>query len=348
METKIIGFDQVDLAVKSLNEGNAVCFPTETVFGIGVKADRQENFDRLVAIKRRPPEKPFTLMCASLTPIARLAEVDARSIAVMKRFMPGMITVLLKAREGVPHYLTLGLPTIGFRVPDDQDVINMIDKAGYPLLVPSANPSGLAPALDSKTAKGYFDSEVEYVIDGECRSNTPSTIVDLSVPGKPKLIREGPIKFDEIVKVYYQKAPAIALGCDHGAFALKEHIKSHLAEMGFDCLDEGTHSASSCDYPIFAKKVGEDVADGKAELGIVCCTSGEGVCIAANKVKGIRCGIGYDDVVTGKVREHNDGNVVSFGAAYMKEEDVLRRVDIFLTEKFSSLQKHHRRVDEIE
>ena len=194
----------------------------------------------------------------------------------------------------------------------------------------------------------YRDGGIYQIIDGECRSNTPSTIVDLSVKGSPKLIREGPIKFDEIVEVYNQKAPSIALGCDHGAFALKEHIKSHLAEMGFDCLDEGTHSASSCDYPIFAKKVGDDVADGKAELGIVCCTSGEGVCIAANKVKGIRCGIGYDDVVTGKVREHNDGNVISFGAAYMKEEDVLRRVDIFLTEKFSSLQKHHRRVDEIE
>ena len=69
--------------------------------------------------------------------------------------------------------------------------------------------------------------------------------------------------------------------------------------------------------------------------------------MVANKVKGIRCGLGYDDVVTGKCREHNNANMISFGAAYMEEEDVLRRVDIFLAEKFSPLEKHYRRVKEI-
>jgi ribose 5-phosphate isomerase B len=140
----------------------------------------------------------------------------------------------------------------------------------------------------------------------------------------------------------------ISLGSDHAGFELKEAIKKHLIEKGHEVLDEGTNSAESVDYPIFAEKAALDVTSGKAEYGILCCGSAEGICIAANKVKGIRAGIGYDDIVVGKMREHNDANVISFGQKYMKEEDVLRRVDIFLSEKFSTEAKHHRRVKKIE
>ena len=140
----------------------------------------------------------------------------------------------------------------------------------------------------------------------------------------------------------------IAIGSDHGGFVLTESVIKHLTENGVVVKDVGCYSKESCDYPIFAKKVANDVVSNKASLGIVCCTSGIGISIACNKVKRIRCGVGYDDVLTGKCREHNNCNVISFGAAYMKKEDVLRRVDIFLSEKFSPLEKHHRRVEEIE
>ena len=140
----------------------------------------------------------------------------------------------------------------------------------------------------------------------------------------------------------------IALGCDHGGIELKEKVMAYLDKRGIAYKDFGCYSKESCDYPIFAKKVANDIVSNKASLGIVCCTSGIGISIACNKVKGIRCGVGYDDVLTGKCREHNNCNVISFGAAYMKKEDVLRRVDIFLSEKFSPLEKHHRRVEEIE
>lgn len=139
----------------------------------------------------------------------------------------------------------------------------------------------------------------------------------------------------------------ISIGCDHGGFDLKTAIIAHLKELGHEVLDEGTYNATdSVDYPIFGEKAALDVQEGKADFGIVCCTSGEGIMMAANKVKGIRCGIGYDDVVVEKMREHNNANMISFGQAYMKTDDVLRRVDIFLKTPFAG-GRHERRVNEI-
>lgn len=138
----------------------------------------------------------------------------------------------------------------------------------------------------------------------------------------------------------------ISLGSDHGGFVLKQTIKKHLEDLGHTVLDEGTNSKDSVDYPIFAKKAADDVASGKADLGILVCTTGEGICIAANKVKGIRCGIGYSDNVSVKLREHNDANMIAFGQAEMSADDVIKRVDLFITTKFAG-DRHQRRVDEI-
>ncbi|HBX25663.1 MAG TPA: threonylcarbamoyl-AMP synthase [Firmicutes bacterium] len=347
METKIIDWDEMALAVKAIKNGEAICFPTETVYGIGAISNSASSFEKLVSLKRRPSDKPFTVMCSSLTQVAMLAEVDVNSIAVMQTFMPGEITILLKARKNLPSYLTLGGEKIGVRIPNSKEVIEFIDKIGCPLLVPSANKSGEKPALSSKEAFDIFNKEVPYIINGVCSSLKASTVVDLTCDAI-KLVREGPIDFSKIKSVFDSASYSISIGSDHGGFELKEKIIHHLEERGFQVIDEGTYSKESCDYPLFAKKVGEDVVTKRANSGIVCCTSGEGVCIACNKIKGIRCGIGYDDIVTGKCKEHNNCNVISFGQAYMSASDVLKRVDIFLTEKFSSLEKHHRRVEEIE
>ena len=101
----------------------------------------------------------------------------------------------------------------------------------------------------------------------------------------------------------------ISLGSDQGGFEYKEAIKKHLIQKGFEVLDVGTFGKESVDYPVFGIKAARAVASGQAEYGIVVCTTGEGISIAANKVKGIRCGIGYDDAATEKTREHNDCNM---------------------------------------
>ncbi|MBO4541081.1 MAG: RpiB/LacA/LacB family sugar-phosphate isomerase [Bacilli bacterium] len=138
----------------------------------------------------------------------------------------------------------------------------------------------------------------------------------------------------------------ISVGSDHGGFDLKEAIIRHLKEKGYEVLDEGTYDKNSVDYPLFGRKTALDVAEKRADFGIVCCTSAEGIMIAANKVKGIRCGIGYCDEACAKMREHNDCNMIAFGQSYMEEKDVLRRVDIFLNTAFEG-GRHARRVNQI-
>ncbi len=139
----------------------------------------------------------------------------------------------------------------------------------------------------------------------------------------------------------------IAIGCDHGGYQRKEEAKEHLKSLGHEVIDCGTNSLDSCDYPIFGRQVAELVSEGKANYGVVICTSGEGIMMAANKVKGVRCGLGYNDEVAALMRQHNNANVISFGAKFMNKEDVLRRIDIFLTTDFEG-GRHERRVNLIE
>ena len=139
----------------------------------------------------------------------------------------------------------------------------------------------------------------------------------------------------------------IAIGSDHGGFVYKEAIKKYLEDKKIEVVDVGPKEKISVDYPSYGIAVGEAVRDKKAELGIVICTSGEGITIAANKVEGVRAGIGYNDDVARLLREHNDANVIGFGEQHMELTDVLRRVDIFLNSRFEG-DRHSRRVEIIE
>ena len=139
----------------------------------------------------------------------------------------------------------------------------------------------------------------------------------------------------------------VAFACDHGGFAYKEAVIQHLKEKGIEVLDFGTFSLDSCHYPLFAFQAAEAVRDKKADRGILICSSGEGVMMCANKVKGIRCGLGYDDDGSHLIVEHNHAQMIAFGAKFMKLEDVLRRIDIFLAAE--PLEgRHQERVDLID
>ncbi len=344
---KVLYWKNIDEAAELLKKGELVCFPTETVYGMGAISSSEEAFNKLVAAKRRPADKPFTLMCSSIGEAVRYCDVDVRSIAVMKHFLPGEITVIVPVRKDLPKWITLGTPWIGIRVPNSPEALDLIEKVGTPLLVPSANRSGEATATTFEETYSVFKDEVGAIIKGKCQSNIASTIVKMEPGIGISLIRQGPVPFEDIKKVYEDASMNVSLASDHGAFDLKNTIRLYLQGKGFNVLDEGCESKNSCDYPLFAARAAKDVAEGRADLGIVCCTSGEGVCIVANKIKGVRCGVGYDDDCAAKLREHNNANVISFGAKYMKTEDVLRRIDIFLSSTFSPLEKHHRRVSEI-
>ncbi len=138
----------------------------------------------------------------------------------------------------------------------------------------------------------------------------------------------------------------IAIGSDHGGVDQKDEVVKYLKSKGYEVVDVGTNSHDSCHYPIFGAEVAKLVAKKDCDFGIVICTSGEGICIAANKVKGIRCGIGYNDQVSRLMRQHNDANVIAFGAKFMDTKDVIRRIDIFLSTEFEG-GRHQTRVDMI-
>ena len=138
----------------------------------------------------------------------------------------------------------------------------------------------------------------------------------------------------------------IAVGSDHGGLEYKNAIKEHLEKQGHQVTDVGTYSKDSCHYPLFGAEVARKVASKECDYGVVVCTSGEGISMAANKIKGVRCGIGYNDEVTALSRMHNNANMIAFGQKFMALEDVLRRVDIFLSTDFEG-GRHATRVQMI-
>ena len=138
----------------------------------------------------------------------------------------------------------------------------------------------------------------------------------------------------------------IAIACDHGAYALKEKLKKHLEAKGLEYKDFGTHSTDSCDYPDFAGPAALAVASGECDRGIVLCTTGIGVSITANKVKGIRCALLSDVMSARLTRQHNDTNMMAIGAGVVGEMLALEIIDTWLGTEFEG-GRHQRRVEKL-
>ena len=136
----------------------------------------------------------------------------------------------------------------------------------------------------------------------------------------------------------------IALGCDHGGYELKEYIITVIEKMGHEAADFGCHSLDSCDYPDFGAAAAKAVAAGECDMGIVVCTTGIGISIAANKVKGIRCAHCTDVLSAEMTRRHNNANVLAMGAGLTGTNVALRMVEVFLNTEFEG-GRHQRRVD---
>ena len=139
----------------------------------------------------------------------------------------------------------------------------------------------------------------------------------------------------------------ISIGCDHGALALKNKFVAHLEALGHEVKDCGTYTLDSCDYPDFAAAAANAVASGECEKGIVLCTTGIGISISANKVKGIRCALLSDVMSARLTRLHNDTNMMAVGAAVVGEMLALEILDTWLGTEFSGDARHQRRIDKM-
>ena len=139
----------------------------------------------------------------------------------------------------------------------------------------------------------------------------------------------------------------IAIGCDHGGYALKLAVKKHLEEKGYEVVDYGCQSTESVDYPVYGEKVGRAVAGSECELGVLICGTGIGISLAANRVKGVRAAVCSEPYSAEMTRRHNNANIIAFGARVVGEGTAMTIVDAFLGAQFEG-GRHARRVDMLE
>lgn len=140
----------------------------------------------------------------------------------------------------------------------------------------------------------------------------------------------------------------IALGSDHGGYALKQEVIKHLQQRGLEYKDFGCYSEESCDYPEFGHIVGHAVADGECERGILICGTGIGISISANKIPGVRAAVCTDCFTAEATRLHNDANILAMGGRVVGPGLALKIVDTFLDTPFSNEERHIRRISKIE
>ncbi len=193
----IATWDDYRKAAKALLDGELVTFPTETVYGVGCVFDDETAFQKLVDLKKRPPNKPFAMMCDSLESAERYLDCSADILALLRKFLPGEFTFLLNGANNLPSHVTLGTGVMGLRVPDSEPVRKMLQAVGKGCLVTSANISGKATAKAFEELDKVFVDET-FLIRGECVSLLPSTIIDLS-KGEPILLRQGKMPFATVL-----------------------------------------------------------------------------------------------------------------------------------------------------
>ena len=197
---KILKQNELNEAAELLREGKVIAFPTETVYGLGVVYDDEKAYDCLCTVKRRPPEKPFTLMLADVKDVEKYAELNSIARLLVKAFMPGQFTIITKAKEGLPSWCISNSGNVGIRIADYDLIRDLIRKTGKPLLVPSANRSGEKPATNTQETIDAFGDELAAIVEGESISNIPSTIVFVG-DKYSEVFREGAVKIEDIKRV---------------------------------------------------------------------------------------------------------------------------------------------------
>lgn len=192
---------EIKKAKEALLNHEVIAFPTETVMGLGVIYNDYIAYNNLNIIKNRPEDKPYTMMVKDINEIKKYAFTNEKIDRIIQNFMPGSITLLLKSKPNVPSYVTHNSGIIGIRIPTNEEAKELLNYIDTPLLVPSANKSGEKPALNNKEVKQIFKNSIRIIITGTAKGEIPSTIISLT-EDSPKLIRNGPIDFEKVMKVW--------------------------------------------------------------------------------------------------------------------------------------------------
>ena len=199
MKTKVYKSDEYIKLVDDLLNGEVVGFPTETVYGLAIVYDSKKAFDKLYEIKNRSINKPISMMVANKDILKSVAYVDENSQKVIDSFMPGAVTIILKAKEDLPYFVTFNQDTIGVRIPTNDVAINILKSVNKPLLVTSANISSEPSLIKANDVYNKFNGLIASLIDEDAINGVSSTVVD--VRNDIKIYREGPISKNDIEKV---------------------------------------------------------------------------------------------------------------------------------------------------
>lgn len=199
MRTEIITADNIGRAAEIIRAGGLVAVPTETVYGLAANGLDHDAVERIYAVKGRPEVKPLNLMVSGPEAMSKCWQsVPAQALTLSEDFWPGPLTIIFDSAPGIPDIVRAGGSTVGLRCPDHPLTLELLRRCGVPLAAPSANPSGAPSPKTAQEVLGYFDGEIDAVIDGgECGIGTESTIVTLST--RPfKVLRKGALPGDEI------------------------------------------------------------------------------------------------------------------------------------------------------
>ncbi|MEK6581884.1 MAG: L-threonylcarbamoyladenylate synthase [Nitrospirota bacterium] len=198
--------ETLEKAVEILKKGGIIAFPTETFYGLGVKSDMEDSLIRLYELKKRPVKKPMPLIIGSRKLLSSLvASTSNAAAALMDKFWPGPLTIILDAKKRVSRYLTVGTGMVAVRIPGESFALQLAKEAGFPITGTSANISGMPPAEDAEAVIKYFGDRIDLIIDGgKTPGNLPSTIVD-ATEGDIKILRKGAVSYSDIKDLLKRK-----------------------------------------------------------------------------------------------------------------------------------------------
>lgn len=195
---------QIDVVAQAIIDGKVIAFPTDTVYGLGVRYDNEDALNRLKQAKIRPESKPIPMMVSDLSQIEEVAYVNDTAKRLIQKFMPGAFTIVLKKKEEIADYVTNGLPTIAIRMPNDDFVLEIMNRLGKAMLVSSANISAEHSCQNGEEVLEQLDGRIDGIVMGESKSEIASTIVD-ATSEKIKILREGPITKEMINKILEER-----------------------------------------------------------------------------------------------------------------------------------------------
>ena len=200
MQTKIYKETEYKKIIEDLLNGEVVGFPTDTVYGLAIVYNNKEAFKKLYEIKNRNITKPISMMVSSINVMNEVAYIDNMQEKIISNLMPGALTVILKAKENLPDFVTFNYQTIGIRIPTNDVALNILKEINMPLLVTSANISSQPSLIKFNDVYDNFKGKIKSLIALDAQGDCASTVVDIT-NDKINVLRKGPISLEKIMKV---------------------------------------------------------------------------------------------------------------------------------------------------